>query len=75
MTRENEKRRERDTPPLNPHIIVMPRGDRDLAVAMLKERLSLPAVADIITGTSSRSFSRPSCSSLAQWAPRFSPQC
>ena len=46
--RENEKREERDTPPLNPHIIVMPRGDRDLAVVTLKERLSLSAVADIM---------------------------
>ena len=45
---ENVKREKSQLPPLPPRIIVMPRGDRDLTVAALKERLSLSDVCVIM---------------------------
>ena len=45
---ENVKREKSQLPPLPSRIIVMPRGDRDLAVAALKERFDLSDVRVIM---------------------------
>ena len=45
---ENVKREKSQLPPLPPRIIVIPRGDRDLAVAALKERFDLSDVRVIM---------------------------